>query len=262
MTHEIVLSDMRRRLQHGAIAALLGMTCGLAGAQATRAQPVGFTWGELALLPDYCRDTNGTVYLIGDQSPRAAQWIALMGDDFWHMHHYCYGLRDLMHAEQAGLTPQQRREVLEGAIKQFNYIVNNARPTMVLMPEVYLKIGQTYVQLGNISAASNAFEVSRRLKADYWPAYTAWIDELLKLHKTGDAKKLAMEGLTYAPDSAELLARLKRIDPNAHAPAAAAPAAAAAAIAPGANPGADDPTAAPRASSAMPAASAAAGAPL
>ena len=47
--------------------------------------PNGMTWGELALLPEYCPDTMGILY--GDQyfnaSPRAAGWVAQLGQGFW-----------------------------------------------------------------------------------------------------------------------------------------------------------------------------------
>ncbi|MDQ2780222.1 MAG: hypothetical protein M3Y32_11780, partial [Pseudomonadota bacterium] len=57
-----------RYWRHGArakvVAALIGLgtlACGPASAQA-RNEPNGFTWGELALLPPFCKDTQGTVY--------------------------------------------------------------------------------------------------------------------------------------------------------------------------------------------------------
>ena len=208
-------------------AVVLVAFAGIAGqsvAQVPRQQPVGFTWGELALLPEYCKDTNGTVYggPGGDQSPRAKHWVALMGEDFWHMHHYCYGLKNMMQAGMGVTSPAQSRALIGRAINEYGYIVKNARMTMPLMPEVFLKMGEAHLRLGNLVGAKDAFEASRQAKPDYWPAYTAWIDELLKLKQTSEAKSLAMKGLAHAPTSTELLARLRRIDPKAKPPALAA----------------------------------------
>lgn len=170
-------------------------------------QPNGFTWGELALLPEYCRDTQGTVYSLhgsGGDSPRAAEWVALMGEDFWHMHHYCYGLREILRSGQAGKTPQQIRAHRERALNEYAYILRNARQSMVLMPEVYLRTGEAQLLLGNVAAAQEAFAVSRRLRPDYWPAYTKWIEVLLQAKQRELALQLAQEGVAAAPNSPEL----------------------------------------------------------
>lgn len=193
-----------RLLLTTAIVALGGFAPGL-HAQQTQVppEPNGFTWGELAILPEYCKDTQGTVYPKGS-APRTHEWVALMGEDFWHMHHYCYGMRELLRSGLAGRTPQQRQAHVERAVNEYGYIVRNASPSMILMPEVHLKIGEAQLLLGNIPAAQESFAVARKLKPDYWPAYTKWIEVLIGVKQYDAAIALAREGLTNAPDSIQL----------------------------------------------------------
>ena len=204
----------------------------VAAQRASARAPRGFTWGELAVLPDYCRDTQGVLYGAHgshDDSPRAAEWVAKMGEDFWHMHHYCYALRDMRQATEAGASPSRKTYLYLRAVGDLMYVVNNCQPSMPLFPEVYLKLGEVYLLQGNVVDAKVAFERARLIRPDYWPAYTRWIDVLvpLKLHK--EAKALAEEGLRHAPDAEPLRQAFIRLGGN---PAAVKPAATAAAAAP------------------------------
>jgi len=195
-----------------------------AWAQEPRREPGGFTWGELSLLPEYCRDVQGVLYNVrgeGKDSPRAPYWVSLMGDSFWHMHHYCYGLRNMLRASAPGLAPRAKRALIERTVGEYEYVIRYSPPTMRLIPEVYLRLAEVHLQLGNLVGAKDAFERSRDLKPDYWPAYVGWVDELIKLKQFDQAKALTVEGLRQAPDTPQLLQRLARLDPKAKPPASA-----------------------------------------
>lgn len=166
-----------------------------------------FTPGELALLPPYCQNIQG---FPGYQGPEGDRWRSLLGDDFQHFHHYCRGLRDVHFARNAVVTTQQRKFLWERSITEYEYMVRNSKPTMVLLPEIYLRMGESYLELDRLAEAQSAFESSRKLKPDYWPAYTRWIDQLLKLGQFRMARELAEEGLTHLPENRELSARLAR----------------------------------------------------
>ena len=170
--------------------------------------PNGLTWGELALLPDYCRDAMGILY--GDQysnpSPRAAHWVALMGQGFWAIHHYCYALAHVRGAEEAGVTPQQRNFIYGRAIQDYVYTLNNSAPDMVLVPEILVRLGEAYLKVGDTANAFSAFEKARRVKPDYWPAYSRWVSVLIKSNLRSEALALARQGLAHAPAS-EVLRR-------------------------------------------------------
>jgi tetratricopeptide (TPR) repeat protein len=173
-------------------------------------EPNGFTWGELSLLPAYCKDTQGVLYQVqgnGQDSPRAPYWVSLMGQDFWHMHHYCYGQVAILRASQPQMTPVDRKRLYTRAVNEYGYVIRNSSPTTALMPEVFYKLGEAHLLLENVGAAQQAFARSRDLKPDYWPAYTKWADVLAGIKQYDQALALVREGLRHAPDAVELRKR-------------------------------------------------------
>jgi len=169
-----------------------------------------FTPGELAILPPYCSNMQG---FPGYEGPAGDRWRGLLGEDFQHFHHYCRGLRDVHFARTAVVNVQQRRFLWERSISEYQYMIRNSKPTMALLPEIYFKMGESFLELGRLSDAQLAFESARKLKPDYWPAYTRWIDELLKLKQFATAREVAEVGLRQLPDHPELRVRLE----HAHA---------------------------------------------
>jgi len=229
MEAENMNTAWRRRLaRKGLLLAAICLVGAVAQAQPAaqpRAEPSGFTWGELSLLPEYCRDANGVLYAVSmggppgpAQGPRAAYWYAQIGEDFWHFHHLCRGLRDLIRAGSPSNAPQRRRFLQEAAMGEFRYMIKNSSPAMPLMPEIWLKLGETQLLVGDMVGAKTSFETSRDLKPDYWPAYTRWFDFLITLKAFDQARALAQEGLRHAPDSAELKSRLASITGKTEAP--------------------------------------------
>lgn len=224
------------RLLHCLAAATLIASLGLPTAPLAQVpvpagtQPLtAFTWGEIALLPDWCIDSQAGIYggpeggAYMNKSPRAPHWVSLMGRDFWHMHHYCYALRDLMRSKKAGLGPAKRQQLYERARNDLYYVINNCGPKMPLLPEVFLKLGEVLTLLGDPLGAESAYARSRALKPDYWPAYTASIDSLLGRKMYAQALELAQAGVAAAPASAELKARLAQVEKAMRAtPSAAA----------------------------------------
>lgn len=166
-----------------------------------------FTPGELALLPPYCSDMHG---MPGYDGPLGDHWRSQMGEDFQHIHHYCRGLRDVFFARMATVSAQHRRFLWERSVNEYEYMLRNSRPGMPLIPEIFTRMGESLLQLGRLADAQAAFENARRLKPDYWPAYTAWADELMKLKQYKAARELLEQGLGHAPKSAELLSRLNK----------------------------------------------------
>lgn len=209
---------MKRLLKTGLIAILLS-GCALAWAQSA-GDPKwrGYTQGEWALMPEWCIDSQDGPYGSPEggnwmnKSPRAPTWVAIMGQDFWHMHHYCRGLRAKLRLQRPGLSTLDRNWLIRNAISEFEYIFNNCKPTMPLMPEVYLKLGEVHLINKDLGSAQAAFEQSRRLKPDYWPAYDRWIGVLIDLKQWERARQLTQEGLSHMPGEPNLSARLQRIE--------------------------------------------------
>ena len=180
--------------------------------------PGYYSPGERALLPEFCIDTQDGPYGSPEggeglnKSPRARHWVAVMGKDFWNMHHYCRALRDTARAARATTTQRYRTFLRLRIESDLKYIVITCAPTMPLMPEVYVRMGDLRVQLHELSAAFEAYQQARKLKPDYWPAYTRWIDVQINLKLFDEAKALALKGLAVMPNQPEIVARLDRIE--------------------------------------------------
>jgi tetratricopeptide (TPR) repeat protein len=175
----------------------------------------GYTAGQWALLPEWCRYTQDNAEawranIPWHAVPEAQKWIALLGPDMQHLHHYCRGMRaELLLTSIPDLNPRERLTLNERIVDEMQYIISTCQPTMRLMPEVLIKKGDAHLRMGQLPLASEAFEQSRRLKPDYWPAYTRWADVLISLKQFDRARALIEEGLANAPGEPQLLERLR-----------------------------------------------------
>lgn len=169
-------------------------------------KPANVTDGEVALLPAYCPDTMGFKY--GDQfyntSPKAAYWVSLMGPGFWAVHHYCWGLANMRRAKSISTRSPLRLGTLEGVRADFVYVFEKTKPNFVLLPEIYTRMGEVELLLGNVAGAQEAYARARQLKPDYWPAYSEWAEFMIKANQKTAAKQLVETGLSFAPDSRTL----------------------------------------------------------
>ena len=223
-------SVLARRVCHTAL--LLGMLPALQVHAQMREElrSRAFSDGEWALLPEWCIDTQQGPYGGPEggaglnKSPRAGQWLGLMGTDFWNMHHYCRGLTDENRLKRADLSPRERTALMESAINEYRYVIRTSKPTMPLMPEAFLRIGDLQVTRGQLPEASAAFEQARKLKPDYWPAYSRWAEVLIGLKQMEQARALLEEGLAHSPQQPVLLQKLRLAGGTPPRVVAAAPA--------------------------------------
>lgn len=186
---------------------LAAITLGVAtpAAAQPRQQPNGLSWGELAMLPEYCKDAAGIVY--GDRyfnrAPNAGRWESAMGMDFWHIHHYCYALNNLRRANFT-TNPAAKKALLEKVRNDYGYMVNNSRPEMVLMPEILTRLGDVQNMLGDVGAAFEAYEAAMARKPDYWPAYKNSADMFLKAGVKPRGLEILQRGIAANPGAVEL----------------------------------------------------------
>lgn len=96
---------------------------------------------ELAMLPDYCRARLGN-----DEQARKV-WLQRMGQDFYHLHHYCSGLTSMRRAT-TDLDPTKRKQDLEMAFKEFNYVIKNWTPGFYLVKDAKFQRSQASIMLG------------------------------------------------------------------------------------------------------------------
>ena len=178
----------------------------------------GITPGELALTPDFCQDVqtmNG--WSKARPSPRTAHWISVMGENFWHMHHFCWAMIGLHRAQVAGLSPMNRQWLIKQAIDDYRYVIINSTSDFVLLPEIYTRMGDAQLLMGDAGGAYVSFMRAREIKPDYWPPYLRWADVLVKANKRAEARQLIEEGLRRAPDSKPLLDKYASLGGDAQA---------------------------------------------
>ena len=190
---------------------IFGLSLMLMAGLANANKPADITESEMRLLPRYCPDTMGFGY--GDSSyntsPRAGHWVSLMGKDFWNIHHYCWGLINLSRAQKSGLPRQTRRGMLESVQADYKYVINKSSRDFIMLPEIYTRLGDVQLLLMQANKANESFARARKLKPDYWPAYSHWAEYLLHSGQKSEALKITKAGLQHAPDSKVLLELLR-----------------------------------------------------
>lgn len=138
-------------------------------------------------------------------SPNAPRWVALMGKDFWHMHHYCWALINIRRAERASLPAAEKLRLRREALSDFRYVVSNSTHDFIMLPEIYTWMGRTELMLRDPRAAAESFARARMLKPDYSPAYRHPAEFLLSQGNRKEAMKLVEAGLQHAPHAKDLL---------------------------------------------------------
>lgn len=183
----------------------------LSSPQPVAAKPENISESEMKLIPSYCPDTMGFGY--GDAfyntSPRAPHWVGLMGKGFWAMHHYCWARINMNRAQRAGVALQKKKALWGSALGDYKYVIDHVPRDFILLPEVYTRLGEVQLLLGQHNQAQEAFEHARHLKPDYWPAYSNWAEFLIKMGKRGEALKVVTAGLEYSPNAKVLLELFK-----------------------------------------------------
>jgi len=168
------------------------------------AKPANVTEAEMKLLPRYCPDTQGFKYGY-KASPRHRHWENLMGESFWHMHHYCWALVNFNRSMKAGIPADKRRSMWEDILNDYMYVINNTPPDFVMLPEVLTRAGEVELLLQRPNNANALFQRARALKPDYWPAYSRWVEFLIKTGKRNEALEIVTAGLEHAPKAKVLL---------------------------------------------------------
>jgi tetratricopeptide (TPR) repeat protein len=132
-----------------------------------------------------------------------------MGETFWHVHHYCYGMLKALRAETMDLSPQVRRALLVSAITEVEYVLRRAPPEFVLLPELYLRVGDYQRKLGLVVDAIGSYERSRAVKPDYWPPYVEQAKLNLSIGRRDAAIQVLEAGLALMPQESRLVEELR-----------------------------------------------------
>ncbi|MBO3708848.1 MAG: tetratricopeptide repeat protein [Candidatus Accumulibacter sp.] len=167
------------------------------------AQVKNVTAAEMAAVPRYCPFTHafGRSGTPDNPSAEAKPWVGIMGPTFWHMHHYCWGKLNLLRAMRSSATEQERAHLLGSVVADYWYVAQRAPRDFVLLPEIYVGMGEIELRRGRPQEANKVFAEARALKPDYWPGYSHWAEFLMRSGQKAEAKQLVRTGLEYNPDA-------------------------------------------------------------
>ncbi len=171
----------------------------LASESAIARKPDNITEAEMAIIPPYCPYSQSWNYV--SNGPETKRWVSVLGNTFHAIHHYCWAQINLQRSFRIGLTEQERRALLISVRDDYSYVIENAKPGFVLLPEIMSRLGEVEVRLSKIREANQSFSIARKIKPDYWPAYSHWAEYLIKTGKKNEAKSLVKTGLEYSPNS-------------------------------------------------------------
>lgn len=163
---------------------------------------------ELPLLPPYCK----SLLIDGAGSPEYNRWASTLGDGFGHSHHYCAGLNFVNRANKTFGNKKDQAQLLIQALNEFDYVIEHAPSTYVLMPEVLVQKGRALARLKKTAEALVVFQKALELNPDYPAGYTSLSDQYKEMGNIEEAKKTLQDGLARLPDSKVLLRRLNEFD--------------------------------------------------
>ena len=194
----------------------LVLACHFVCAFSAAQKPPGLSSGEVALLPLYCTEAMGMRpgSAEGAMGPNANHWFGLMGRSFIHMHHYCWALATLRRAKSPSTPVQHREGLITHAIGDLGYVISNSESTFVMLPEIYVTMGDAYAQLKRHDLAVVAYSEARQRKPDYWRPYSRWAEALLAVGDRKAALAILEEGMRAIAPAPNLRAQYQRLGGN------------------------------------------------
>lgn len=195
------------------LACVIGL-CALTGM--ANGKPTNVTAAEMAAVPRYCPYTQGFGRSGTPDAPsaEAKPWVAIMGRTFWDMHHYCWGKLNLQRALRSTATEQERRHLFATIVDDYWYVARKAPRDFIMLPEIYVGIGQVELRRGRPQEAGKVFAEARALKPDYWPGYSHWAEYLIRSGQKAEAKQLVRTGLEYNPAAKTLREQYRLLGGN------------------------------------------------
>lgn len=162
---------------------------------------------EVGLLPPFCKTKfdNG----LNRSHPDVRRWMNILGPEYEHIHHYCFGLNFYY---RAGVGDNNKDYYLRRAMDNYNYLIEHSRPDFILLPEVYVKRGQVYRSMGDTARAIQDFRKARDMKPDYLKPYAVIGDTYLQMGEKEKAREAWEQGLKVSPQSKALGRRIKSLD--------------------------------------------------
>ena len=135
-----------------------------------------------------------------------------MGPTYEHLHHYCWGLMKTNRALLFTRTQQFRTFYLNDAIKEFDYVIERAPRTFILLPEIFTKKGENLIRLGRGPLGLQELQRAIEFKPDYWPPYAGISDYFKETGNLAQAREWLEKGLSVTPDVKALQSRMATLE--------------------------------------------------
>ena len=169
---------------------------------------------DTTLLPPYCKYTQLYRQNVpgGSDQAQIDRWGSVLGaGNFWHLHHYCFGLEHTNLALYSSRSKLERDSELAQSVTEFRYVLDRVAPDFALVPEILTKKGENLLRLGKSEGVGDLTRAIQ-LKPDHWPAYAALSDYYRTLGDFEAARTWAERGLSAAPGTKALQRRLAELD--------------------------------------------------
>jgi len=170
------------------------------------------TLTEMRLLPPYCPDTQiisssyGRQQAPGQYDAHTKPFVDLYGGDFWHLHHYCFGLVQANRAYKAR-GAGERAGLWRRSVGEIDYVIRSASPGFILLPELRTQKANGLMKLNRDGEA--VLELNKAIAQDpgYTRAYALLSDYYRDARNKSMALKTLEDGLTHSPEDRGLLRR-------------------------------------------------------
>lgn len=177
---------------------------------------------EMATLPAYC----AVKFDEAKHAESAEMWRSTMGrGNFVHIHHYCAGLNFVNRARGMTSANKSRQGTLEGALRNFDYVLAHTQPDFYLRPEIMMSRGITLSMMNRTGEAIG--DLMKAIEADPKQprAYMTLTDVYSnKLKNRAKALETVTEGLRHNPDTRSLQRRYTELGGKLPYPAPIKPA--------------------------------------
>lgn len=159
---------------------------------------------EMATLPAYC----AAKFDEGKHPESAKMWRSTMGRrNFVHIHHYCAGLNFVNRARGMTSANKDRQGTLEGALRNFDYVLTHAQPDFYLRPEILMNRGIALSMMNRTGEAVGDLLKSIEADPKQPRAYMTLADMYDKQKNRAKALETVTEGLRHNPDTKSLQRR-------------------------------------------------------
>ena len=173
---------------------------------------------ELTLLPTYCKGTLQIRSISNDPKP-IADYLALYGEAYIHMDHYCWALNSENKLPRIH-DDNYRKSELISILGNIQYVLDRAPLTFILIPDIYISKARILLKMDrDVDAVGVLFKLTQ-IKPGYGPAYAQLGDYYQRIGDKHNAIKFYELGLinTNKANSKFFIKKIKKIDPAYKAP--------------------------------------------